>query len=154
METPSLIARGCSQASGASFLSLSPALPCLFHVCQSPRWLWPKGSTQWFCPPLPPTPLGTTGHIGQLKITLLKDSEVSPRGQSNSHKQRVTLDPRRSHRGTICSGRRGETEAQGLSSLCSWRKPEMAQILFSPLTLLKLVFTFKIFGFDFPGRNW
>lgn len=88
---------------GTSFLFL-------FHICHPSGWLWPNGWTQWFCSPLP-IPLGTTGHIGQLKITLLKGSGLSPRDQSNCHKQRATLDPRRSCWGTICSGRRRGTEA-------------------------------------------
>lgn len=143
----------CSQGPQPGLGAVSQTCPAFFHqVCQPSGWLWPKGWPQWFCPPWPPIPLGTTGHTGQLKSTLLKGSGLGPRGWSNCQEQRATLDPRRSCQSMICSGRRGGIEAPQKTRLIALREqPGMTQIIFTPKFGLKFVSIFKIsFGFDFP----
>lgn len=112
---PDSLLDGCGPGDGLS----GSALPCL-------PFLWAPQDT-----------------FGQLKITLLKGSGLDPRGWSNCHELRATLDPRRSCQGMICSGRRGATEApKRLSPLHSQEKPEIAQILFTPQLLVEIGFYF------------
>lgn len=114
----------CSQGPqpglGAAFLFLRPALPSSPASASLLDGCGPRGGLSGSALPCLPSLWTPQDTFGQLKTTLLKGSGLGPRGWSNCHEQRATLDPRRSCQSMICSGRRGGTEApKRLSSLHS-----------------------------------
>ena len=129
VEAPSLGASVCRQT--LVLPSCFSDLPCLLPHLPAFWMVWPKRGTQWFCPPLPPIPLGITGHIWSAENHFIerfwtgsKRLEQLPRTENNIGSKKDLL-------GHDLLGRKGGTEdPPRLSPLRSQENPEMAQILF------------------------
>ena len=133
-------------------LPVSQTCPVFFHIYQPSGWYGPRGGLSGSALPYLPSLWASQDTFGQLKITLLKGSGLGPRGWSNCHEQRTTLDPRRICQGMICWVEREELKTPQDSAPCALRKTQKwPKFSFHFNFWLKLVSIFEIsFGLDFP----